>query len=142
MTDKYTGPDVRPGDRVKFIDVDGSQFDDVIHSVRYRSSQPEIRKQPTGWRKAIRRLTPPRFRKPLPVLRPAEPSGVELVYKSDVAHRAQLMLTAAISENPEAREPTMSSDQPCRDCGCPETRCTGYGYGRKCCPDCKHVNPI
>ena len=29
-------------------------------------------------------------------------------------------------------------ERPCRYCDCPEGRCTGYGYGRKCCPDCDH----
>jgi hypothetical protein len=29
-------------------------------------------------------------------------------------------------------------ERPCRYCDCAEGRCAGYGYGRKCCPDCDH----
>lgn len=37
-----------------------------------------------------------------------------------------------------AGRPAELGSYDCRYCDCPADRCAGYGYGRKCCPDCHH----
>lgn len=79
-------PDLKPGGR--FIVRD--EYTDTIHSVHYRSAEPEIRQHPTGWRRILRNLTPQRWRKPLPVARPSRPAEYEVVPMSDHRRRAEL----------------------------------------------------
>jgi len=69
-------PHVNPGDVMSFVGLDG-----VVrtHRVRvsqasYTGAQPATRIHPTGWRKFVRALTPPRWRKPLPVKPPTLPT--------------------------------------------------------------------
>lgn len=51
-------------------------YTDEMVGFRYKSGTPEIRKQPTGWRRIVRALTPHRYRKPLPIVRPATVGGM------------------------------------------------------------------
>lgn len=59
-------------------------IEDTVHSVRYTSTRPEIRQHPTGWRKWLRAITPRRWRKPLPVVRPHQPAGMEIITEGGV----------------------------------------------------------
>ncbi len=81
---------LHPGDRFTVIGLDGKQHLDTVHSILYRSAQPEILKQPEGWRRILRNITPRRWRKPLPVLRPYEPTSTEIIGMSQVGRRAEL----------------------------------------------------
>jgi hypothetical protein len=82
--------DVKPGMRITVVR-DGLEFQDTVHSVRYRSAQPEILRRPTGLRLVVRRLTPQRWRKPLPVLRPYQPASTEVICVGEVDRRALRM---------------------------------------------------
>lgn len=82
---------LNPGDRYIVRDVDGSEFEDTVHSVHYRSAEPEIRQRLTGWRRVLRNLTPRRWRKPLAIVQPYKPAEVEVVGMSNHARRAELM---------------------------------------------------
>lgn len=85
----YEGPNLHPGDRFTVIGPDGVAHHDTVHSIHYRSAEPEVLQRPTGWRKVLRNLTPKRRRKPLPVVRPYRPGGVEVIGISKVGRRAQ-----------------------------------------------------
>lgn len=82
---------LQPGDRFIVRDVDGTEYQDTVHSIHYRSARPEIRQHPTGWRRTMRNLTPHRWRKPLPVVHPYEPAHTEVVGMSNHRRRSELM---------------------------------------------------
>lgn len=86
----YEGPHVRPGEKIA-IQVGDELVEDTVHTVIYRDARPEILKRPTGWRKLLRQLTPARWRKPLPIVRPAEPAHTEIVTVGNCARRAELL---------------------------------------------------
>lgn len=88
MTDQFNDPDLHVGDRYTAVGPDNAMYTDYIHSVRYSSAEPEIRQQPTGWRCVLRSLTPRRWRKPLPIIRPYRPEGMEIIGKSEYLRRA------------------------------------------------------
>jgi hypothetical protein len=67
----------RPGDRVTIVR-GGQTITEVVDSVTYRSPTPAIYRSPTRWQQIARRLTPARWRKPIPVVREAQPSRVEV----------------------------------------------------------------
>lgn len=81
-------PDLHLGDRYTIKYPSGLEFHDTVHSIRYSSAQPEIRQHPTGWRRILRNLTPHRWRKPLPIVRPYQPATTEVIGKSEIARRA------------------------------------------------------
>lgn len=78
-----------PGQKIA-VQIGDELLEDTVHTVIYKDARPEIRRHPTGWRKLLRRLTPRRWRKPLPVLRPAEPASMEVVTTGQYGRRAQL----------------------------------------------------
>lgn len=79
---------MKPGDRIKVMRIDGTEYEDTVHSVRYRSAEPEILQHPTGWRRILRQLTPARWRKPLPIAQPYRPEEFEVICVSEVGRRA------------------------------------------------------
>lgn len=85
--EQFTGLDIHLGDRFTTVGPDGVTYTDYIHSVRYLSAEPEIRQQPSGWRRVLRNWTPRRWRKPLPITRPYRPASTEFIGKSGVVHR-------------------------------------------------------
>lgn len=89
MSDTF--PDLKPGDRYIVRGMDGAEKEDTVHSIHYRSAEPEIRQRPTGWRRILRQLTPRRWRKPLPIARPYKPAQYEVVGVSDHRRRAELV---------------------------------------------------
>jgi hypothetical protein len=80
---------LKPGDSFIVRDVDGTEHKDIVHSIRYRSAQPEIRKRPTGLRRILRVLTPRCWRKQLPIVQPYQPANTEVIGVSEVRRRAQ-----------------------------------------------------
>lgn len=88
MSRNYDGPHLNPGDRYTVIGLDGEQHEDIVHSIRYRDARPEIRQHPRGWRRILRAVTPRRWRKPLPIVRPYRPGGVEVIGQGEYARRA------------------------------------------------------
>jgi len=77
------------GDSFTVRDKDGNEHSDIVHGIRYRSAQTEIRQQLTGWRRIVRNLTPHRWRKPLPIARPYRPVEMEVIGDSEIGRRAQ-----------------------------------------------------
>ena len=63
--------DLSPGSRISFVNKDGEMITEVIDSVRYESGSPAIYAELTWWQRMVRRLTPRRWRKPVPVVRVA-----------------------------------------------------------------------
>lgn len=84
-----SAPYLAPGSKM-VVQVGDELIEDTVHTVRYTSAKAEIRQQPTGWRRIVWSLTPTRWRKPLPIIRPYQPAGVEIVPASDHVRRAQL----------------------------------------------------
>ncbi len=77
---KFLGPNIHPGAKIAVQVGDDEFIEDTVHSVYYRDARPEVlKRRPTGWRKVLRQLTPPRFRKPLPVVRPYQPAQTEVI---------------------------------------------------------------
>lgn len=66
--------DIKPGDRIASVGLDGVMRTGKISSVVHTPAQPARRIQPTGWRKVARALTPKRWRKPLPMQPPTPPT--------------------------------------------------------------------
>lgn len=96
MTDKEnaavtTGFDAwgKPGDKFIVRDQHGNEHEDIIHSICYRSPEPEILQRLTGWRRILRKLTPPRWRTPLVVVRRYRPASLEVIGQSEYGRRAQ-----------------------------------------------------
>lgn len=79
-------PVVRPGAKIA-VQVGDELIEDTVHSVHYRDAQPEVVKHPTGWRKLLRALTPARWRKPLPVVRPYRPAQTEVIMTGEHGRR-------------------------------------------------------
>lgn len=69
---------ITPGSYVTFIGTDGVERTEKVESVRYQSSTPAIWPMLSPWQRAVRRLTPKRWRKPLQPIRPAKPDIVTL----------------------------------------------------------------
>lgn len=90
------------GDLVSFVGLDGAVRTERVESATYTSPEPEIRKRPTGLRRIARSLTPRRWRKPLPIVRPYKPAEVTLSAEVDqdafARHHRQLSNVAAAFE--------------------------------------------
>jgi hypothetical protein len=80
---------LKPGDSFIVRNMDGTEHTDTVHNIRYRSAHPEIRRHPSGWRRILRILTPSRWRKPLPIIRPYKPASFEVIGVSEKGRRAQ-----------------------------------------------------
>lgn len=78
-----TSPNISPGDRISIAGPDGTVRTEYVSSIGYRSGQPEIRKRLNGWQRAIWRLTPARWRRPIPVVRPATSDRVVVAFSED-----------------------------------------------------------
>jgi hypothetical protein len=87
---------ITPGTAITTIGTDGVERTGVVQSVHYSGPEPEIVARPHGWRAAIRRMTPQRWRRPLPVVRPYKPATVSLGFDDDpsAVARCQKQLTA------------------------------------------------
>lgn len=82
---------IKPGSRITYIGSDGVARTDVVTATGYRSAQPAIYAHQNGWQLLVRRLTPRRWRKPVPVIRESQPAQVLLGFKdqSDPVRFAQ-----------------------------------------------------
>lgn len=67
-------PDLMPGARVTF-EKNTVLYTDTVQDITLHSAEPEIIRQLSWWQRAVRRLTPPRYRKSL-VIRPYKPETV------------------------------------------------------------------
>ena len=74
---------ISPGSRVSIAGPDGTMHTEYVSSIGYRSGQPEIRKRLSGWQRMIRRLTPARWRRPIPVMRPATSDRIVVAFSED-----------------------------------------------------------
>lgn len=81
-------PHLVPGSKMA-VQIGDELIEDTVHSWRYTSAKPEIRKHPTGWHRIVRALTPVRWRKPLPIIRPYQPANMEVIMSSERARRAK-----------------------------------------------------
>jgi hypothetical protein len=84
----FSGPHLVPGSQMA-VQVGDELIEGTIESVHYTSAKPEIRQHPTGWRRVLRSLTPIRWRKPLPIVRPYQPAGMEVITVSERERRAK-----------------------------------------------------
>lgn len=58
-------PDLKPGDRVT-VEKDGVLYTDTVTAMRWQSPEWVAPPERTWWQRVVRKLTPPRLRKPLP----------------------------------------------------------------------------
>lgn len=92
----YMDSHIRPGSLVT-VSRDGVTRTERIKSVYYTSGKPAIHASLNWWQRAIRAVTPQRWRKPIPVIREAELPQMMLVYEgseADAVRRHLDMLTA------------------------------------------------
>lgn len=93
---KHMDNHIGPGSLVTFSR-NGVTRTERIKSVGYSSGKPAIYDSLNWWQRAIRGVTPQRWRKPIPVIREAELPQVTLVYEgseADAVRRHLDMLTA------------------------------------------------
>ncbi|MCG7607146.1 hypothetical protein [Mycobacterium sp. CnD-18-1] len=64
MENKFTGPAVHPGDKIMFTNGDKT-WTKTIDSISYKSGGI-VYKELTRWESLVRRLTPKRWRRPIP----------------------------------------------------------------------------
>lgn len=68
---------MKPGDRIAIVQ-DGETRVETVNGWSYRSGSPAIYAELTWWQRAMRRLTPARWRRPIPVVHEATAARVEL----------------------------------------------------------------
>lgn len=74
---------IRPGSRITYIGSDGIARTDVVTATGYRSPRPAIYAHQNRWQRLVRRITPQRWRKPVPVVREYQPAQVLLGFENE-----------------------------------------------------------
>ena len=81
LPDGYLG--VRPGDRIVYKRGD-DHLEATVSRVEYTAAKPAVYAELTRWQQAVRRLTPRRWRKPIPIVREATAPQI-LIVSDDAA---------------------------------------------------------
>ena len=86
--------DIRPGSRISFVTKDGEMITETVDSVRYESGSPAIYAELNWWQRMVRRLTPRRWRKPIPVVRVASTPTMRVSTSLDLINQNIAALAA------------------------------------------------
>ena len=84
---------IKPGSLITYIGSDGITRTERVAATGYRSGRPEIRKRLNRWERFTRRLTPARWRKPIPIIRECQPAQVLMKFTPDSGEEARRLAT-------------------------------------------------
>ena len=86
-----TWGELKVGDPIT-VSRDGRTITQIVSEIGYRSAEPAIYKRLTRWEELVRRFTPRRFRKPIPVVREARPPEftIETISRGEAVMREAL----------------------------------------------------
>lgn len=103
-------PEINPGKLVTLTN-NGRAFTEVVTAIGYRSAEQFRYVRLSPLQRIVRKLTPPRWRKPIP-LAPSRPSEITLTLKGTEAASAIQRHQALIRETHEAINKILLFDYP------------------------------
>ncbi|QFG06057.1 hypothetical protein KDW75_gp55 [Mycobacterium phage Mercurio] len=110
------------------------------HRARFPGHQPKITAF-SRWTMIVEERLPVSVFETLFGRLPAEPERDPVAELLDAVQRVKNIVWQNFGIEPGIPTRALPAGTGCRWCDCPADRCAGYGYGRKCCPDCTHGRP-
>lgn len=108
-----------------------------LHRRRFPEHQPKIASF-TRWTFTITDQAPASVWAALGLGPLPEPERDPVAELLDTVRRVKNIVWQNFGIEPGIPHRALPAGTGCRWCDCPADRCAGYGYGRKCCPDCTH----